>query len=100
MTLYAQLTKISVTWKRTERSSRTCESLSLRFSEQMQKLIQQKEYAKQVKEYNMKALSIPSKPQTAITENKSAVPRQKVRNSPRQFSVQLELKGNLCDLMT
>jgi len=48
----------------------------------------------------MKALSIPSKPQTAITENKSAVPRQKVRNSPRQFSVPLELKGNLCDLMT
>ncbi|MXQ81472.1 hypothetical protein E5288_WYG005939 [Bos mutus] len=45
--------------------------------DKMQKLIQQKEYAKQVKEYNMKALSIPSKPQTAITENKSAVPRQK-----------------------
>ncbi|XP_057606712.1 jhy protein homolog isoform X2 [Hippopotamus amphibius kiboko] len=43
----------------------------------MQKLIQQKEYAKQVKEYNTKALSIPSKPQTAKTENKSAVPRQK-----------------------
>nr|XP_033717540.1 jhy protein homolog isoform X3 [Tursiops truncatus] len=42
-----------------------------------QKLIQQKEYAKQVKEYNMKALSIPSKPQIAKTENKSAVPRQK-----------------------
>ncbi|XP_065802229.1 jhy protein homolog isoform X3 [Muntiacus reevesi] len=45
--------------------------------DKMQKLIQQKEYAKQVKEYNMKALSIPSKPQTAITENKPAVPRQK-----------------------
>ncbi|XP_020734174.2 jhy protein homolog isoform X2 [Odocoileus virginianus] len=45
--------------------------------DKMQKLIQQKEYAKQVKEYNMKALSIPPKPQTAITENKPAVPRQK-----------------------
>eukprot|EP00069_Balaena_mysticetus_P017693 bmy_10903T0 len=45
--------------------------------DKMQKLIQQKEYAKQVKEYNMKALSIPSKPQIAKTENKSAVPRQK-----------------------
>uniref|UniRef100_A0A452DS39 Junctional cadherin complex regulator n=1 Tax=Capra hircus TaxID=9925 RepID=A0A452DS39_CAPHI len=45
--------------------------------DKMQKLIQQKEYAKQVKEYNMKALSIPPKPQTAVTENKSAVPRQK-----------------------
>ncbi|XP_059960992.1 jhy protein homolog isoform X2 [Mesoplodon densirostris] len=48
-----------------------------RSSIKMQKLIQQKEYAKQVKEYNMKALSIPSKPQIAKTENKSAVPRQK-----------------------
>ncbi|KAB0398076.1 hypothetical protein E2I00_012806, partial [Balaenoptera physalus] len=45
--------------------------------DKMQKLIQQKEYAKQVKEYNLKALSIPSKPQIAKTENKSAVPRQK-----------------------
>ncbi|XP_068845407.1 jhy protein homolog isoform X3 [Capricornis sumatraensis] len=45
--------------------------------DKMQKLIQQKEYAKQVKEYNMKTLSIPPKPQTAVTENKSAVPRQK-----------------------
>ncbi|KAI4564237.1 hypothetical protein MJT46_010035 [Ovis ammon polii x Ovis aries] len=45
--------------------------------DKMQKLIQQKEYAKQVKEYNMKALSIPPKPQTAVTENKSAVLRQK-----------------------
>ncbi|KAF6278031.1 junctional cadherin complex regulator [Rhinolophus ferrumequinum] len=44
--------------------------------DKMQKLIQQKEYAKQVKEYNMKALSILSKPQTK-TENKSAIPRQK-----------------------
>lgn len=85
MILYAQLTKISVTWKREQ--SRTCESPSLRFSEQMQKLIQQKEYAKQVKEYNMKALSIPSKPQTAITENKPAVPRQKVRNSHQGSSL-------------
>nr|XP_030691165.1 jhy protein homolog isoform X2 [Globicephala melas] len=48
-----------------------------RSSIKMQKLIQQKEYARQVKEYNMKALSIPSKPQIAKTENKSAVPRQK-----------------------
>lgn len=44
--------------------------------DKMQKLIQQKEYAKQVKEYNMKALSILSKPQRK-TENKSAIPRQK-----------------------
>ncbi|XP_028018287.2 jhy protein homolog isoform X2 [Balaenoptera acutorostrata] len=48
-----------------------------RSSIKMQKLIQQKEYAKQVKEYNLKALSIPSKPQIAKTENKCAVPRQK-----------------------
>nr|XP_019574146.1 PREDICTED: uncharacterized protein C11orf63 homolog isoform X2 [Rhinolophus sinicus] len=47
-----------------------------RSSMKMQKLMQQKEYAKQVKEYNMKALSILSKPQ-AKTENKSAIPRQK-----------------------
>uniref|UniRef100_A0A8C3X5K6 Junctional cadherin complex regulator n=1 Tax=Catagonus wagneri TaxID=51154 RepID=A0A8C3X5K6_9CETA len=45
--------------------------------DKMQKLTQQKEYAKQVKEYNMKTLSLLSKPQTAKTENKSAVPRQK-----------------------
>ncbi|XP_047373230.1 jhy protein homolog isoform X2 [Sciurus carolinensis] len=45
--------------------------------EKMQKLIQQKEYAKQVKEYNMKTLSVLSKPQTAKTENRSAIPRQK-----------------------
>ncbi|XP_027786243.2 jhy protein homolog isoform X2 [Marmota flaviventris] len=45
--------------------------------EKMQKLIQQKEYAKQVQEYNMKTLSVLSKPQTAKTENKSAIPRQK-----------------------
>ncbi|KAM5185351.1 jhy protein homolog isoform 2-T2 [Callospermophilus lateralis] len=45
--------------------------------EKMQKLIQQKEYAKQVQEYNMKTLSVMSKPQTAKTENKSAIPRQK-----------------------
>ncbi|KAM6172716.1 jhy protein homolog isoform 2-T2 [Erethizon dorsatum] len=43
----------------------------------MQKLKQQKEYAKQVKEYNMKTLSILSKPQTAKTENKPVIPRQK-----------------------
>ncbi|XP_037697692.1 jhy protein homolog isoform X2 [Choloepus didactylus] len=45
--------------------------------DKMQKLIQQKEYAQQVKEYNMKALTSLSKPQTAKTETKSAVPRQK-----------------------
>ncbi|XP_060035858.1 jhy protein homolog isoform X2 [Erinaceus europaeus] len=45
--------------------------------DKMQKSIQQKEYAKQVKEYNMRTLSILSKPQTAKTENKSAIPRQK-----------------------
>ncbi|KAM5222628.1 jhy protein homolog isoform 2-T3 [Hipposideros larvatus] len=44
--------------------------------DKMQKLTQQKEYAKQVKEYNMKTLSIVSKPQTK-PENKSAIPRQK-----------------------
>ncbi|XP_044608508.2 jhy protein homolog isoform X2 [Equus asinus] len=67
----------SIRDKRTERSSRTCESPGRCFSEQMQKLKQQKEYAKQVKEYNMKTLSILSKPQTAKTETKPAVPRQK-----------------------
>ncbi|XP_054435399.1 jhy protein homolog [Pteronotus mesoamericanus] len=45
--------------------------------DKMQKLIQQKEYAKQVKEYNTKTLSILSKPQTTKTENKSTVSRQK-----------------------
>nr|XP_045226806.1 jhy protein homolog isoform X3 [Macaca fascicularis] len=42
-----------------------------------QKLIHQKEYAKQVKEYNMKTLSVLSKPQTEKAQNKSAIPRQK-----------------------
>lgn len=51
----------------------------------MQKLIQKKEYAKQVKEYNMKTLSILSKPQTAKVESQPAIPRQKVRN-PHQDS--------------
>ncbi|XP_039073619.1 jhy protein homolog isoform X1 [Hyaena hyaena] len=45
--------------------------------DKMQKLIQKKEYAKQVQEYNMKTLALLSKPQTAKTESKSAVPRQK-----------------------
>ncbi|XP_010616341.1 jhy protein homolog isoform X1 [Fukomys damarensis] len=45
--------------------------------DKMQKLKQQKEYAKQVKEYNMKTLSSPSKPQPAKTENKPVIPRQK-----------------------
>ncbi|XP_033060237.1 jhy protein homolog isoform X3 [Trachypithecus francoisi] len=42
-----------------------------------QKLIHRKEYAKQVKEYNMKTLSVLSKPQTEKAQNKSAIPRQK-----------------------
>ncbi|EFB23417.1 hypothetical protein PANDA_001978, partial [Ailuropoda melanoleuca] len=45
--------------------------------DKMQKLIQKKEYAKQVKEYNMKTLSILSKPQTAKVESQPAIPRQK-----------------------
>ncbi|XP_053450679.1 jhy protein homolog [Nycticebus coucang] len=45
--------------------------------DKMQKLVQQKEYAKQVKEYNTKTLSVLSKPQTAKTEKKSSIPRQK-----------------------
>ncbi|XP_053515456.1 jhy protein homolog isoform X2 [Artibeus jamaicensis] len=45
--------------------------------DKMQKLIHQKEYAKQVKEYNMKTLSILSKPHTTKTENKLAISRQK-----------------------
>ncbi|KAM8813364.1 jhy protein homolog isoform 2-T2 [Rhynchonycteris naso] len=46
-------------------------------SMKMKKLIQQKEYAKQVKEYNMRTLSSLSKPQTTKTENKSLISRQK-----------------------
>ncbi|XP_066222578.1 jhy protein homolog isoform X1 [Saccopteryx leptura] len=46
-------------------------------SMKMKKLIQQKEYAKQVKEYNMRILSSLSKPQTTKTENKSLISRQK-----------------------
>lgn len=45
----------------------------------MQKLKQQKEYAKQVKEYNMRTLSVLSKPQTAKPETKPVFPRQKVK---------------------
>ncbi|XP_076968745.1 jhy protein homolog isoform X2 [Tamandua tetradactyla] len=45
--------------------------------DKMQKLLQQKQYAQQVKEYNMKALASLSKPQTAKTEIKSVIPRQK-----------------------
>ncbi|XP_051012192.1 jhy protein homolog [Acomys russatus] len=44
--------------------------------DKMQKLMQQKEYAKQVKEYNMKTLAL-SKPQTAKSETKSVISRQK-----------------------
>ncbi|EPY84466.1 hypothetical protein CB1_000473019 [Camelus ferus] len=53
------------------------ENRAICIGQQMQKLIQQKEYAKQVKEYNMKMLSTLSKPQSAKPENKSAIPRQK-----------------------
>ncbi|XP_076780898.1 jhy protein homolog isoform X2 [Arvicanthis niloticus] len=45
--------------------------------DKMQALLQQKEYAKQVKEYNMKTLSVLSKPQKSKTENKSAISRKK-----------------------
>ncbi|XP_029813021.1 jhy protein homolog [Suricata suricatta] len=45
--------------------------------DKMQKLTQKKEYARQVQEYNMKTLSLLSKPRTAKTESKSAIPRQK-----------------------
>ncbi|XP_033060236.1 jhy protein homolog isoform X2 [Trachypithecus francoisi] len=48
-----------------------------RSSSKTQKLIHRKEYAKQVKEYNMKTLSVLSKPQTEKAQNKSAIPRQK-----------------------
>ncbi|XP_053059939.1 jhy protein homolog isoform X3 [Acinonyx jubatus] len=45
--------------------------------DKMQKLIQKKEYARQVQEYNTKTLSLLPKPQTAKTKSKSAIPRQK-----------------------
>ncbi|XP_015418758.1 PREDICTED: uncharacterized protein C11orf63 homolog isoform X1 [Myotis davidii] len=45
--------------------------------EKMQKLRQQKEYAKQVKEYNMKTLSLLSNPPTAKAEHSPAISRQK-----------------------
>ncbi|XP_052044582.1 jhy protein homolog [Apodemus sylvaticus] len=45
--------------------------------DKMQTLMLQKEYAKQVKEYNMKTLSVLSKPQTSKTESKSAISRKK-----------------------
>ncbi|CAO2635394.1 Jhy protein, partial [Lemmus lemmus] len=45
--------------------------------DKMQKLMQQKAYAKQVQEYNMKTLSVLSKPQTAKPESKSVISRQK-----------------------
>ncbi|XP_004636454.1 jhy protein homolog [Octodon degus] len=59
----------------------------------MQKLKQQKEYAKQVKEYNMKTFSVPPKPQKTKTENKPVIPRQKALEyaktipKPKQSSV-------------
>ncbi|KAM5246010.1 jhy protein homolog [Ctenodactylus gundi] len=45
--------------------------------EKMQKIIQQKEYARQVREHNLKTLPILSQPQTAKAESKPVVPRQK-----------------------
>ncbi|CAH6863778.1 Jhy [Phodopus roborovskii] len=45
--------------------------------DKMQKLMQQKEYARQVQEYNMKTLSVLSKPETAKTESKPVISRQK-----------------------
>ncbi|XP_021498730.1 jhy protein homolog isoform X1 [Meriones unguiculatus] len=45
--------------------------------DKMQKLMQQKEYAKQVKENNMKTLSALSKVQSEKPESKSAISRQK-----------------------
>ncbi|XP_038938254.1 jhy protein homolog isoform X2 [Rattus norvegicus] len=45
--------------------------------DKMQTLLQQKEYAKQVKEYNMKTLSVLSKPQTSKTDSKSTISRKK-----------------------
>ncbi|XP_045339172.1 jhy protein homolog isoform X3 [Leopardus geoffroyi] len=45
--------------------------------DKMQKLIQKKEYARQVQEYNTKTLSLLPKPQTAKTKSKCAIPRQK-----------------------
>uniref|UniRef100_A0A8C8WYL4 Junctional cadherin complex regulator n=1 Tax=Panthera leo TaxID=9689 RepID=A0A8C8WYL4_PANLE len=45
--------------------------------DKMQKLIQKKEYARQVQEYNAKTLSLLPRPQTAKTKSKSAIPRQK-----------------------
>ncbi|XP_074158805.1 jhy protein homolog isoform X2 [Sminthopsis crassicaudata] len=49
------------------------------------KLKQQKEYAKQVKEYNMKALSSASKPQTAKPEIKPSISRQKALEYARKI---------------
>ncbi|XP_055478120.1 jhy protein homolog isoform X1 [Psammomys obesus] len=48
-----------------------------RSSTKMQKLMQQKEYARQVKENNMKTLSVLSKVQSEKPESKSAISRQK-----------------------
>ncbi|XP_075823934.1 jhy protein homolog [Microtus pennsylvanicus] len=45
--------------------------------DKMQKLMQQKAYAKQVQENNMKTLSVLSKPQTAKPESKAVISRQK-----------------------
>lgn len=55
-------------------------------------LMQQKEYAQQVKDYNMKALSILSKPQTSKTESKSAISRKKVRSSCGAFIASVRTK--------
>uniref|UniRef100_K7EH09 Junctional cadherin complex regulator n=1 Tax=Ornithorhynchus anatinus TaxID=9258 RepID=K7EH09_ORNAN len=66
--------------------------------DKVKKLKQQKEYAKQVKEHNMRLLSTMSKPQNAKQENKSAVSRQKAleyaKNIPKPKPV---LPSNLTD---
>ncbi|GAB1294090.1 Jhy protein [Apodemus speciosus] len=61
--------------------------------DKMQTLMLQKEYAKQVKEYNMKTLSVLSKPQTSKTESKSSISRKKIYSytpmgTPRKRSLQ------------
>ncbi|XP_043852600.1 jhy protein homolog [Dromiciops gliroides] len=53
--------------------------------DKIKKLKQQKEYAKQVKEYNMKSLSSGSKPQTAKLESKPSVSRQKALEYARKI---------------
>ncbi|XP_074071406.1 jhy protein homolog isoform X2 [Macrotis lagotis] len=53
--------------------------------DKIKKLKQQKQYAKQVKEYNMKVLSSGSKPQTAKPESKPSISRQKALEYARKI---------------